>query len=268
MMPSIEPGTALITGASSGIGAVYAERLARRGHDLILVARSAGPLEALATRLRQESGRGVEVVPADLSRRTDVERIEQRLRNDPHIAMLVNNAGIAVAGPAHLADVAKLDAMVQLNITAAMRLAVAATAGFVARGAGTLINVASVLALMPERFNGVYAGSKAFVLTLTQSIASDVKDTPIRVQAVLPGATRTAIWDRAGIDPNSLPPEILMETGDMVDAALAGLDDGEQVTIPSLPDPAEWERLTAARFALFPNLSRRQPAVRYGVGGA
>ncbi|MBL6454654.1 SDR family NAD(P)-dependent oxidoreductase [Belnapia sp. T6] len=254
---------ALVTGASAGIGAVYAERLARRGHDLILVARSAARLEALAARLRDQTGRRVEPLPADLRRREDLLRVEHRLREDRGIAMLVNNAGIALAGPVVGADPERLEAMVQLNILAAMRLGAAAAAGFKARGAGTLVNVASVLALAPERFNGGYAGSKAFVLAFTQSLAAELQGSGVRVQAVLPGATRTAIWEGAGVDLASLPPEMLMEPEEMVDAALAGLDAGELVTIPSLPDAADWERMDAARLALGPNLSRNRAAARY-----
>lgn len=260
---SIAAGAALITGASAGIGAVYAERLARRGHDLVLVARNATRLEDLAAHLRDQTGRAVEVLPADLQRREDMLQVEQRLREDARIAMLVNNAGIALAGPVTGADPARLEAMVQLNVLAVMRLAVAAAAGFTARGAGTLVNIASVLALAPERFNGVYSASKAFVLTLTQGLDAELRGTGVRVQAVLPGATRTALWEAAGADVASLPPEMVIEAEEMVDAALAGLDAGELVTIPSLPDATDWERLDTARLALGPNLSRNHAAERY-----
>jgi short-subunit dehydrogenase len=260
---SIAAGAALITGASAGIGAVYAERLARRGHDLVLVARNAARLETLAARLRQETGRAVEVLAADLQRRDDLLRVERRLREDARIALLVNNAGIAQAGPVAGADPDRLEAMVQLNVLALTRLAAAAATGFKARGAGTLVNIASVLGLAPERFNGVYAGSKAFVLALSQSLDAELRGTGVRVQAVLPGATRTAIWESAGVDIATLPPEMVMEVDEMVDAALAGLDAGELVTIPSLPDAADWERLDTARLSLGPNLSRNHAAERY-----
>ena len=152
--------TALITGASAGIGAVYADRLARRGHDLILVARDETRLNALAERLRAETGQSMEILVADLSARSDLSRVEHRLRQDPSIGMLVNNAGVAVAGPMHGSDVDRLEAMVDINITAALRLAHAAVEGFVARGRGTLINLSSVLAVAPERFNAVYSGPR------------------------------------------------------------------------------------------------------------
>ncbi len=258
--------TALITGASAGIGATYADRLARRGHDLILVARDQARLEALAQRLRAATGRNVEVLAADLADPTDLARVEQRLREDAGIGMLVNNAGMAVVGPVLASDPDKLAAMVQLNVVAALRLALAAGGAFAARNAGTLINVASVLALAPERFNGAYNATKAFLLTLTQSMQAELQGSGVRIQAVLPGATRTEIWGRAGVDPDSLPPERVMGVDDLVDAALAGLDQGEAITIPSLPDAADWQRFEAARLALAPNLSRNTPATRYGVG--
>jgi uncharacterized protein len=260
--------TALITGASSGIGATYADRLARRGHDLILVARNAEKLEALATQLRQTTERQVEVPPADLANPADLRRVAQRLQEDRRIGLLVNNAGTALAAPVLASDPDRLEAMVQLNVIAATRLAQAAAAGFVARGGGTLINIASVLGLAPERFNAVYAATKAYVLTLTQGLNAELAGHDIRVQAVLPGATRTALWDVAGADVNKLPPEMVMEVDEMVDAALAGLDMGELVTLPALPDMAAWEQADAARLALGPHLSHNHAAARYRQAAA
>jgi short-subunit dehydrogenase len=255
--------TALITGASGGIGAVYADRLARRGHDLILVARDKTRLNAIAERLRAETGRSVVVLAADLGARPDLLRVERRLREDPAIGMLVNNAGIAVAGPMFGSDVDRLEAMVDLNITAPLRLAHAAVAAFVPRGQGTLVNVSSVLALAPERFNATYSGTKAFVLNLSLALRTELANTAIRVQAVLPGATRTEIWGKAGIDVAAMPSDLLMDVDEMVDAALAGLDMNEAVTIPSLPDAADWSRFDDARLALGPNLSLAHAAGRY-----
>ena len=126
-----------------------------------------------------------------------------------------------------------------------------------------IINIASVLALAPELFNGAYSGTKAFVLNLSLALDHELAGSGVRVQAVLPGATRTEIWDRSGTPVSSLPAAMLMEVDEMVDAALAGLDQGELVTIPSLPDPADWEALTAARKALGPNLSHSRAADRF-----
>ena len=256
-------GAALITGASSGIGAVYADRLARRGHDLILVARDEQRLEALAVKLRGETGVKVDVLKADLTVKADLLAVEQRLRRDDGVDVLVNNAGIGVVGPLLGADPDKLDTLIDLNIGAVTRLAVAAASVFAGRGRGTIINLSSVTTLIPERFNGAYSGSKAYVLNLSQALHGELADKGVRVQAVLPGATRTEIWARAGFDIEHLDPAMVMGVDEMVDAALAGLDAGELVTIPSLPDAGDWEAFTAARMNLGPNLSRDRAADRY-----
>lgn len=258
-------GTALITGASSGIGAMYADRLARRGYDLILVARDATRLAALAHRLTQETGVRTEVLQADLIDRSDLARVEQRLHSDASITLLLNNAGIAVTGTLLDADIDAVERMVALNVLAPTRLAAAAAKGFAARKAGTLINIASVLALLPEMFSGTYSGTKAYVLNLTRSLQQELGPMGVRVQAVMPGATRTEIWDRAGTPISHLPQDMLMDVDAMVDAALVGLDRGEAVTIPSLEAVHEWHALDDARRALGPFLSLRQPAPRYAA---
>ncbi len=266
MQTSSTGSVALVTGASSGIGALYADRLARRGHDLILVARDEARLQALAARLLAETGRAVEVMVADLADDASLRRVEARLREDPRIGVLVNNAGMAVAAPLLVADPDRLEAMVRLNVVAAMRLAVTAAQAFAPRGEGTIINIASVLALVPEMFNGAYSGTKAFILNLTQALQAELAGKGVRVQAVMPGATRTEIWDRAGTAIANLPAHMLMEAEEMVDAALAGLDLGEAVTLPALPDIAQWDALQAARGAMAPNLSLNHPAARYRLG--
>ena len=253
---------ALITGASSGIGAVYADRLARRGHDLILVARDQTKLDAVAQRLRAETGVTVETLIADLTRRADLAAVEARLRGDDRIGLLVNNAGVAVIGAMIDADPDALESMLQINAVAPTRLALAAARGFIARKAGTLINIASVTALIPERFNGVYSGSKAYLINFSQALQEELRPHGVRVQAVLPGATRTAIWG-AAVD--HLPSEMLMEVDEMVDAALAGLDQGELISIPSLPDPADWQAYEKARLHMAPRLSLKRAASRYPV---
>jgi len=243
-------GTALITGASSGIGAVYADRLARQGYDLILVARSRGRLNALAKHLSDKTGRSVEVVAADLTNKADSLRVEQILRNDASITLLVNNAGVGGVMPLLASPVDDMAAMVSLNVTALMRLAYAAVPGFVARGAGTVVNIASIVAIAPEILNGVYGGTKAFVLALSQSMQHELADKGVRVQAVLPGATATDFWSEAGNPVENLPQEIVMSAEDMVDAALAGLAAGETVTIPGLHDGSQWDRHEAQRKTL------------------
>jgi len=256
-------GKALITGASAGIGATYAERLARRGHDLLLVARDLARLEEMAGRLAQQHGVKVEVLKADLTQKADVLAVEDRLRGDAEIGLLVNNAGIATHGTLAEADLDLAESLIQLNVVALTRLASVAAAQFTARGRGAIINIASVVALAPEMFNAVYSASKAYVLSLTQTLGSELAGKGVQVQAVLPGVTRTEIWERSGMDGSKLPPEMIMEVGEMVDAALAGFDQGELVTIPSLPDAADWKAFVAARGALGPNLSRNHAAPRY-----
>lgn len=256
-------GTALVTGASSGIGALYAERLAKRGYDLILVARNRGRLETLARRLGDEGGRHVEVLVADLADKADVHRVEERLRSDATITLLVNNAGVGATAPLLEADVEQMEEMVALNVNTLMRLTYAAVPGLVSRGGGTIINIASIVAIAPELLNGVYGGSKAFVLAFSQSLQHELKDKHVRVQAVLPGATATDFWDIAGLPLEHLPSQIIMPAGDMVDAALAGLDLGEAVTIPALPDAEDLARYEAARQHLMPNLSHSAAAARY-----
>lgn len=256
-------GTALITGASSGIGATYAEKLATRGYDLLLVARDVQRLEALATRLRAESGVQVEVLKADLTLKADLLNVEQRLRSDSSISLLLNNAGIAADGPLAGADLDQMERMIQLNVVAVTRLASAAAQSFSAAGRGSIINVASVVALFPERFNVTYSATKAYVLSLTQSLDAELSGAGVRVQAVLPGVTRTEIWERAGIDASGIPADMVMEADEMVSAALAGFDQGELITIPSLPDAADWDAFVAARHVLAPNLSKSSAAARY-----
>lgn len=261
-------GKALITGASSGIGAVYADRLAKRGHDLILVARGRERLDALATRLIGEAGRSVQVLVADLTEETDLARVEDVLRTDTAIGVLVNNAGTSMGGDLAEGDPGQLKDLIQLNVTAPTLLARAAVPGFLERGRGTIINISSVLALAPEIFNAVYSGTKAYLLNMSLRLQKEIAGKGGRVQAVLPGATRTDIWDKAGADIESFPPEMVMGVYEMVDAALAGLDQGETVTIPSLPDIADWDTFEAARLKMGPNLSHKSPAARYRASGA
>ncbi|CAN7598872.1 SDR family oxidoreductase [Ensifer sp. ENS07] len=259
-------GTALITGASSGIGAIYADRLAHRGYDLILVARNRVRLDDLARRLADETGRAIEVVAADLGNRDDVRRVEKILESDASITMLVNNAGVGATAPLLASDVDKMDEMITLNVSALTRLTYAVAPGFAARSTGTIINIASIVGVAPEVLNGVYGGTKAFVLAFTLSLQKELAEKNIRIQAVLPGATATDFWGIAGTPIEHVPSEIVMRAEDMVDAALAGLDQGEVITIPALPDAADWAAYEAARQKLMPNLSRKTPAARYRIG--
>ena len=257
--------TAVITGASSGIGAVYADRLAHRGYDLLLVARNQHRLSDRAANLTAKTGRTVEILPADLTVRSDLLRVEERLRSDKAISALVNNAGFGATAKLIDSKIEELENMIQLNVTALTRLTAAVLPGFLERHRGLIINIASIVALAPELLNGTYSGTKAYVVNLTQSLHNEVGDKGVQVQAVLPGATGTEFWDRAGLPVDNLPDQIVMSADEMVDAALAGLDQHELITIPSLPDFADWQKFEAARLALGPNLSQKHPANRYGI---
>lgn len=251
----------LVTGASTGIGAVYADRFARRGHDLVLVARDVARMQALAERLRKETSVSIDVVPADLTDPQDLARIEQRLREDARIGVLVNNAGASLRGgflDQNGEDIARL---IALNVTALARLANAVAPRFVAGGQGAIINLGSVLGLAPELGSTVYGATKAFVLFLSQSLNVELGPKGVYIQAVLPAATRTEIWEKAGRDVNSIPG--VMETDELVDAALVGFDRRETVTIPPLPDAGQWSAFDAARQAMVPNFLQANAAERY-----
>ena len=260
-------GLAVITGASSGIGAVYADRLARRGHDLLLIARRKERLEQLAAEITGRTGRKVEVLAADLGAPADLARVERVLRDDARITVIVNNAGVGAVVPLLNAEVDEMSRMIALNVDALMRLTYAVVPAFVRRGLGTIINIASIVAVAPELLNGVYGGTKAFVLAFSQSLRKELADKGVRVQVVLPGATATDLWSIAGRPVEQLPKEIVMSVDDLVDAALAGLDQGEFVTLPALPQVEQWDAYEGARQALMPNLSRATPADRYGLRG-
>ena len=256
-------GTVLITGASSGIGAIYADRFAARGHDLILVARNAGRLADVAAGLTERHGVKVQTFAADLADRTGLQTVEALLATDETITHLVNNAGFGSAAPLEAAKIEDMQAMVAINVTAPMRLTYAAVPKFKARGRGVIINISSIVAIGPELLNGVYGGTKSFVLAFSQSLRKELADTGVSVQVVLPGATGTEFWDIAGLPASNLPSEWVMSAQDLVDAALAGLDRGEFATIPSLLDASEWDAWEAARAAMLPHLSSAVPAERY-----
>ncbi|GLQ09085.1 SDR family oxidoreductase [Devosia yakushimensis] len=253
--------TALITGASAGIGTSYARRLAARGHDLVLVARSTDKLEALAAELRSSHSIKVEVLPADLTDTAQLNVVSDRLRTGSPIDILINNAGDSLPGTFATAQPEALAWLIQLNVTAPTLLASAALAGMLERGEGSIVNIGSAVALLPEYFPGIYSGTKSYILTFSQGLAAEVGPRGIYVQAVLPAATRTAIWARSGVDVASL--QNVMEVDDLVDAALVGFDQKEGVTIPPLADAALWDAFQAARHALPPSLANAAPADRY-----
>lgn len=254
---------ALITGASSGIGATYAKQLAARGSNLILVARDAARLNQLAQSLREVHGVDVNVLAADLTQADDLKRVSDELRDNSNITLLVNNAGMVVEGEFADADIQPIQTMLSLNIIALTELAHSAAQAFRARGQGTIVNIASVVALVHEMMNGAYNASKAYVLSLTRNMDRELAGSGVVVQAVLPGFTRTEIFDRAGKSINEIPADKMMEVEDLVAAALRGLDAGELITIPSVEDMGLWQRLDEARGAMIPYISLNKPASRY-----
>jgi uncharacterized protein len=253
--------TVFITGASSGIGATYAERFARRGHDLVLVARDQSRLDALATRLREQHQVAVEVLPADLTNPADLPLLETRLRSDARIGILINNAGMPQSGSFLEQTPEAIESQIALNVTALTRLAAAIAPRLAQSGTGAIVNIGSVVGLAPEFGMSIYGATKAFVLFLSQGLAQELSPKGVYVQAVLPASTRTEIWQRAGIDINTLPE--VMEVEELVDAALVGFDRREPVTIPPLHVAERWDTLDKARQGLLSDLRQTHAAERY-----
>ncbi|MCI8211460.1 AraC family transcriptional regulator [Pseudomonas sp. S25] len=253
--------TVLITGASTGIGATYAKRFASRGHNLVLVARDKTRLDALAAHLREENGVAVEVLQADLTRAADLTALEARLRDDADIGILINNAGMAQSGGFVQQEADAIENLITLNITALTRLAAAVAPRFAQSGTGSIINIGSVVGLAPEFGMTIYGATKAFVLFLSQGLNLELSPKGVYVQAVLPAATRTEIWERAGIDVNTIAD--VMEVDELVDAALVGFDRRELVTIPPLHVAERWDALDGARQGLLSDIRQAHAAERY-----
>lgn len=253
--------TALITGASAGIGATYAERLAQRGHHLVLVARDKARLDALAQRLRSEYKVAIDVLQADLTNQADLAAVETRLRDDASINMLINNAGTAQTGGFTQQSAESIERLITLNTTALTRLAAAVAPRFVQAGAGSIVNIGSVVGFAPEFGMSIYGATKAYVLFLSQGLSQELSSKGVYVQAVLPATTRTEIWERAGIDVNTLTD--VMEVSELVDAALVGFDRHELVTIPPLHVVDRWTALDGARQGLLSEIRQAHVAERY-----
>jgi len=255
--------TAFITGASSGIGAIYAERLAARGYNLILAARREDRLQALADQLQARYAIQASILKADLSEEHGIAAVEQRLQQDPAIDLFINNAGTAKLAGFLASTPREHQAIHTLNTTALLRLSYAALAAFTPRRRGTLINIASILALHTLPGSAVYSASKAWVLSFTRGLQEEFADSGVRIQAVLPAATATDLWPTSGVALDALPSGTVMTTEDLVDAALRGLEMGEQVTLPPVHDLGLWETFEQSRVALFTSARTGQPAPRY-----
>ncbi|MFF9162256.1 SDR family NAD(P)-dependent oxidoreductase [Streptomyces longwoodensis] len=257
---STRRGTALVTGASSGIGAAYAERLAAQGWDTVLVARRAQRLDDLARRLREETGTRVETLVADLSAPDDLARVVDRAAGDD-IGFLLNNAGINGYGPFAELEPDLLAKVLHVNVLAVTALTRAAVPGMLARGAGTVVNVASQLAFagslpphpLPER--AVYGGTKGYVVTFTRTLAAELAGTPLRIQVLCPGLTATEFHRSRGHEPVPGRDQAVHDEGGMpvdqvLDASLAALDTGRVVCVPGLDDPSLIDGLAKAEGAI------------------
>jgi len=261
-----DKGIAVVTGASSGIGKVYADRLAKRGYNLLLVARRGDRLEELAQQLRKDRGVSVETLVADLANPAHLKKVAKTIETDHRITMLVNNAGTSKFAPSTQVQLADVDQQMDVNSKALTHLSLAVLPGFKDRNRGTIINIGSVLSFYVTANTTAYSGTKGQVMLFTLGLQQELAGTEVVVQLVLPATTATEIWDVAGVGLKALDPATIMTAEDCVDAALAGLDRGETVTLPSVDDPQLWAAFDDARVKLFAASQTGKPASRYGVG--
>jgi short-subunit dehydrogenase len=228
-------GTALVTGASAGIGREFCRQLGARGYDLVVVARDAARLEALADELRSTHGVAVHVLPADLTRDAEVDRVASHAAADARLAMLVNNAGFGTVGDLATAPPEQQEAMLRLHVLAPMRLTRAGLPGMLARGRGAVINVSSIAGFIYSPGNVNYCASKAYLTTFTEGLALELAGSGVAAQALCPGFTHTEFHQRMGPDARRRPRHLWMTAGAVVRASLAQLDrDGPAVCVPGL----------------------------------
>jgi short-subunit dehydrogenase len=258
-----EMGTAVVTGASSGLGEVFAERLAKRGYNLKLVARRKDRLDALADKLQSKYGIKVTNLVADLGSEKDLENVANDLRTDRSITLLINNAGTSTLSSITTTSVAKQKAMVDVNITALMLLSNAVLPQFIEKNEGILINIASVLGFYSLPISAVYSGTKGFVVQYTLGLQEELKGTNVQVQLVNPATTATEIWEVGGVPLSALDQSTIMTTEDCVNAILCGLDKGELTTHPSVNEQKLIDAYEDARIKLFKGSQSGQPAERY-----
>ncbi len=220
---------ALVTGASIGIGEQFARLLAERGNDLVLVARDAGRLDALAKELEAKHANHCDVLAADLTVPAQRGVVEARVAD---VDVLINNAGFGSFGDFVELDVDTEDRQVQLNVVALMRLTHAAARGMVARGRGGILNIASLAGFQPTPNDATYAATKAFVLSFSQAVHEELKGTGVAVSVLAPGFTHTEFQARADFDPKSVPSFLWQEAEPVARAGLDGLAKNRAVIVP------------------------------------
>ncbi len=227
---------ALITGASSGIGATFARALAARRFDLVLVARRRERLEQLAAELAAARNVNAEVLAADLADDAQRAAVEDRAASDPDLELLVNNAGFGTRGRFWEADLAGQDLMHRVHVLATMRLTHAALRNMVPRGRGAVINVSSVAGFMQSPGNVSYHGTKCWMNSFTEGIHLELKGmrSPVKVQALCPGFTMSEFHDVLGVDRKLVPSWAWMQAEDVVEASLEGLERGKLFVVPGL----------------------------------
>jgi short-subunit dehydrogenase len=226
---------AVITGASAGIGKVFCEKLAARGHDLIVSARNAARLESMREELERKFGVAVEVFPADLTIDTDVSLLAERLTRSPRLALLVNNAGFGAHGKLADASPAIQEAMLRLHVVAPLRLTQAALPVLLANRRGAIVNVSSVASFIYSAGNVNYCATKAYLTTFSEGLAAELAGTGVRVQALCPGFTRSEFHQRMDVDMSELPRWMWMSANYVVNSSLRALDRGRPVVcVPGL----------------------------------
>jgi short-subunit dehydrogenase len=231
--PTVRP-LAVVTGASSGIGEVFARKLAARGYDLLLVARRKDRLDALSAELSSAFGTRAEALPADLARAEDLGAVEERLRSDARLEFLVNNAGFGSRQFFHEADLSVQELMHRLHVVATLRLCHAALPGMVARNRGYIVNVSSVAGFMQGPYNVSYCATKAWMNSFTEGLVLEMRTigADVRVQALCPGFTRTEFHQAMGLSRDFAPASWWMDADEVVEAAFAGLSRRRWLVVP------------------------------------